>query len=73
MIHDFTFEDNPQIYLAKKLIFESNESLFLTGNAGTGKTTFLLDLISHCPKIKVVLAPTGVAAINVKERAAAVG
>ena len=66
MIHDFTFEDNPQIYLAKKLIFESNESLFLTGNAGTGKTTFLLDLISHCPKIKVVLAPTGVAAINVK-------
>jgi hypothetical protein len=60
------FENNTEIQLAKKLIFETNESLFLTGNAGTGKSTFLKEVISHCPKNKIVLAPTGVASINVK-------
>jgi len=60
------FENNTEIQLAKKLIFETNESLFLTGNAGTGKSTFLKEVISECPKNKIVLAPTGVAAINVK-------
>jgi len=38
--------------------------LFLTGKAGTGKTTFLRYIKQHCPKKMVVLAPTGVAAIN---------
>lgn len=38
--------------------------LFLTGKAGTGKTTFLHYIKQHCPKKMVVLAPTGVAAIN---------
>lgn len=38
--------------------------LFLTGKAGTGKTTFLHYVKQHCPKKMVVLAPTGVAAIN---------
>lgn len=60
------FENNTEIQLAKKLIFETNESLFLTGNAGTGKSTFLKEVISQCPKNKIVLAPTGVASINVK-------
>lgn len=39
-------------------------SLFLTGKAGTGKTTFLRDIDAHCPKRHVVVAPTGVAAVN---------
>ena len=39
-------------------------SLFLTGKAGTGKTTFLHDIDSHTAKRHVVVAPTGVAAVN---------
>lgn len=39
-------------------------SLFLTGKAGTGKTTFLRDIDAHCRKRHVVVAPTGVAAVN---------
>jgi hypothetical protein len=42
----------------------SNQSVFLTGKAGTGKTTFLHYLKTHLRKKLVVLAPTGVAAIN---------
>ena len=42
----------------------TNCHLFLTGKAGTGKTTFLRYIKEHCPKKMVVLAPTGVAAIN---------
>lgn len=43
---------------------ETNLNLFLTGRAGTGKTTFLKYLREHCFKKLVVAAPTGVAAIN---------
>ena len=39
-------------------------SVFLTGKAGTGKTTFLRELRARSPKRMIVLAPTGVAAIN---------
>lgn len=42
----------------------TNECIFLTGKAGTGKTTFLRRLQRECPKQMVVCAPTGVAAIN---------
>lgn len=56
--------DNPQIELAKRYVELTGVSVFLTGKAGTGKTTFLRDLAAHCPKRHVVLAPTGVAAVN---------
>ena len=39
-------------------------SLFLTGKAGTGKTTFLRDIDARCNKRHIVVAPTGVAAVN---------
>ena len=50
--------------LAEKYISETGISVFLTGRAGTGKTTFLKYIVENTPKRCVVLAPTGVAAIN---------
>ena len=57
-------ETNPQIELAEKYVMETGVSIFLTGKAGTGKTTFLHHVKEHCNKRNVVLAPTGVAAVN---------
>lgn len=57
-------EQNKEMNLAKQYVAETNVSVFLTGKAGTGKTTFLRRLRSEQPKRMVVLAPTGVAAIN---------
>lgn len=56
--------DNPQIQLADQFVRFTNRSVFLTGKAGTGKTTFLRNLKNSLPKRMVVVAPTGVAAIN---------
>lgn len=42
----------------------TNRSIFLTGKAGTGKTTFLNDFVRRTAKKHIVLAPTGIAAIN---------
>ncbi|MBO4215303.1 MAG: helix-turn-helix domain-containing protein [Bacteroidaceae bacterium] len=50
--------------LAWRFVSNTNVSVFLTGKAGTGKTTFLRTLRERTPKRMVVLAPTGVAAIN---------
>jgi hypothetical protein len=50
--------------LAYRFIAETNQNIFLTGKAGTGKTTFLRYLRKHSLKECVVAAPTGVAAIN---------
>lgn len=50
--------------LAWQIVANTNISVFLTGKAGTGKTTFLRKLKELTPKRMVVLAPTGVAAIN---------
>ncbi|MCQ2275100.1 MAG: AAA family ATPase [Bacteroidales bacterium] len=55
---------NPQIELAEKYVAETGVSIFLTGKAGTGKTTFLHHIVESCPKRHVVVAPTGVAAVN---------
>ena len=57
-------ERTPEFDLADKLICQTNKSLFLTGKAGTGKTTFLKYLKENCNKRLVIVAPTGVAAIN---------
>jgi len=59
-----TIERNEVIDLAYRFVTETNENIFLTGKAGTGKTTFLKYLKENCIKNIVVAAPTGVAAIN---------
>lgn len=59
-----TIEDNPQLKLAAAYIQSTNTPIFLTGKAGTGKTTFLRNLKQITYKRYVVVAPTGVAAIN---------
>lgn len=56
--------DNLQLQLAHRYVENTSVSVFLTGNAGTGKTTFLRDIDAHCHKRHIVLAPTGVAAVN---------
>ena len=57
-------ENNPQLQLARDFIEHTGMNVFLTGKAGTGKTTFLRQLREHSPKRMIVVAPTGVAAIN---------
>ncbi|MDR1846615.1 MAG: AAA family ATPase [Bacteroidales bacterium] len=57
-------ETNYQLELAKKYVEQTNVNVFLTGKAGTGKTTFLKNLVQTLFKRFVVLAPTGVAALN---------
>lgn len=57
-------ERNELFDLAFGFVTETSENIFLTGKAGTGKTTFLKYLKEHCSKNIVVAAPTGVAAIN---------
>ena len=59
-----TIERNEIFDLAYRFVTETSEHIFLTGKAGTGKTTFLKFLKENCTKNTVVAAPTGVAAIN---------
>jgi tetratricopeptide (TPR) repeat protein len=56
--------DNPEFQDAFSLIQYTNSSVFLTGKAGTGKSTFLKYICHHTHKKFVVVAPTGIAAIN---------
>lgn len=55
---------NTDFDLAVKYVCQTDKPIFLTGKAGTGKTTFLKYIREHCPKKMAVVAPTGVAAIN---------
>lgn len=55
---------NPELDLAWQFVERTGVNVFLTGKAGTGKTTFLRRLKERSPKRMVVVAPTGVAAIN---------
>ena len=57
-------ENNSELNLARQIVEKTGTSLFLTGKAGTGKTTFLHSLRDTSMKRMVVLAPTGVAAIT---------
>ncbi len=50
--------------LAAKCINQTSKPVFLTGKAGTGKTTFLRNIIEHTHKNAIIVAPTGIAAIN---------
>ena len=55
---------NDEMNLAWQFVKNTGASIFLTGKAGTGKTTFLRTLKDKLPKRMVVVAPTGIAAIN---------
>lgn len=59
-----SYETNKQFELASQFVLYTKQSVFVTGKAGTGKTTFLKHLKSQSIKNMVVAAPTGVAAIN---------
>lgn len=56
--------NNQELQQALQIIQFTHNSLFLTGKAGTGKSTFLRYIASHTKKKHVILAPTGIAAIN---------
>jgi len=57
---------NPELKLALNFIEKTDRNLFITGKAGTGKTTFLHQIKNKSLKRMVIVAPTGVAAINAK-------
>lgn len=59
-------QENPELRLAWRLAEHTGANIFLTGKAGTGKTTFLRDLCARSFKRIVVAAPTGIAAINAR-------
>lgn len=62
---DFQLDtNNKEFQDALQLITHTRQSVFLTGKAGTGKSTFLKYICNHTKKKCVVLAPTGIAAIN---------
>lgn len=55
---------NEAFLLAEEFIYQTSRNIFVTGKAGTGKTTFLKKIKAGTIKNTVVVAPTGVAAIN---------
>lgn len=57
--------DNPEFRMAWDVLEHTRNSVFLTGRAGTGKSTFLRYLTSVTKRKYIVLAPTGIAAVNV--------
>lgn len=57
--------DNPEFVKAYEILQHTDANVFLTGKAGTGKSTFLRYICKNLNKKFVVLAPTGVAAVNV--------
>lgn len=63
-VQEERMESNPELELAWQLVEFTGVNLFLTGKAGSGKTTFLRSLRERSSKRMVVLAPTGVAAMN---------
>ena len=56
--------DNKELQQALQIIEFTRRSLFLTGKAGTGKSTFLRHICANTKKKHIILAPTGIAAIN---------
>ena len=57
-------ERNNELLTAWDFVEYTGRSIFLTGRAGTGKTTFLKMVVERSSKRSIVVAPTGVAAIN---------
>ncbi|MBP5419947.1 MAG: AAA family ATPase [Bacteroidales bacterium] len=56
--------NNAEFQNVMKLINQTNSSVYMTGRAGTGKSTFLRYIVKNTKKKTVVLAPTGIAAVN---------
>lgn len=56
--------DNQELQRALQIVRFTRNSLFLTGKAGTGKSTFLRYIAATTKKKRIILAPTGIAAIN---------
>ncbi len=61
-----TYITNPSLEKAFDYVQNTHQNIFLTGKAGTGKTTFLHRVKRECIKPLAVVAPTGIAAINAK-------
>lgn len=59
-------QSTDKLEFAAKFVNNTNAPIFLTGKAGTGKTTFLRDLAKRTHKRHVILAPTGIAALHAK-------
>lgn len=59
-----TERGNFELDVARFIVEKTDMSLFLTGKAGTGKTTFLREVVRYTKKKCIVLAPTGIAAVN---------
>jgi len=59
-------QSTDRLQLAAKFVNNTGAPIFLTGKAGTGKTTFLRDLSRMTHKSYVIVAPTGIAALNAK-------
>lgn len=59
-------ESTDKLELAAKFVNNTGAPIFLTGKAGTGKTTFLRNLVNQTHKRHVILAPTGIAALHAK-------
>ncbi|MDO4511876.1 MAG: AAA family ATPase [Bacteroidales bacterium] len=57
--------DNAEFQAAWRLLQDTRKSVFLTGKAGSGKSTFLKYIRKHTKKKNIVLAPTGISAVNV--------
>ncbi|MDE6338137.1 MAG: AAA family ATPase [Muribaculaceae bacterium] len=67
-MNDFPLQldlDNPEFQQAFQLLTQTSVNVFLTGKAGTGKSTFLRYICQKIRKNYIILAPTGVAAVNV--------
>ncbi len=62
---EVSFKENTEAECAITIIRHTSNSLFLTGKAGTGKSTLLRHLISSIEKKYILLAPTGIAALNI--------
>ena len=62
LVHTDT--DNPIFYKAAAFVCDTDENIFLTGKAGSGKTTFLKYIQTQTKKRCAIVAPTGIAAIN---------
>ena len=59
-----SIQENKAAKAASKFINHTHQHVFLTGKAGTGKTTFLKHIVKHTYKKTIITAPTGIAAIN---------
>ncbi|MBS3096446.1 AAA family ATPase, partial [Candidatus Woesearchaeota archaeon] len=66
VIHSQNIEINDQFEKTLNLLENTQKNILITGRAGTGKSTLLDYFVNHTKKDVVVLAPIGVAAVNVK-------